>query len=181
MFKPFVWHEDMKSSTVVLSNSGHDHLRNSVVLFRKNVAQFKRGRSKRLSHLLFIAPRGMNFGRFARRPFDGGSASCEHVSTTYGVEPVRGYWRVRRGTTSVADQFVRRSHSTHTAPPLFLHHMESVICSKNIVTCTDQVTPRVTLHTRGVSQPWADDGSFFCFVCCMEKPQPRVWTWDNER
>ena len=78
---------------MVLSNSGHDHLRNSVVLLRKNVAQFKRGRSKRLSHLLFIAPRGMNFGRFARRPFDGGSASCEHVSTTYGVEPVRGYWR----------------------------------------------------------------------------------------
>ena len=52
----------------------------------------------------FLAPKVTYFERFARRSVDGRSASCEHVPTTCGAEAVRGYWRVRRGMTAVADQ-----------------------------------------------------------------------------
>ena len=85
----------MKNSIVVLSYFGHDHLRNSVVLFRKKLRKSYAVAPSASAILFFLAPKGMNFGRFARRSFDGGSVSREHVSTTDGAEPVRGYWRVR--------------------------------------------------------------------------------------
>ena len=88
----------------------------------------------------------MNFGRFARRSFDGGAASCQHVSTTYGVEPVRRYWRSQERKDISRKQGCARIskpkvHHTHVS--LFLYHPESVICSKNTVTCTNRVTPQV--------------------------------------
>ena len=77
---------------------------------------------------------------------------------------------------------------------LFLHHTESVTCSKNTVTCTNRVTPRSvfqTPHTLQVKnarcKSWGAAhertnavSSVFFFFCLLARPQPRAWTWDNE-
>ena len=86
-----------------------------ILLFSSEKSCAIRMRSHRAPRpsFFFLAPKGMYFERFARRSVDGRSASCEHVSTTCGAEAVRGYWRVRTGKTSVADQVAYGSHSTN--------------------------------------------------------------------
>ena len=63
---------------MVLSNSGHDHIRNSLVSF-KDVAQLIRVRSKRLGHPRFLLPKGMYFGGFELRFPVEEPHSYEHV------------------------------------------------------------------------------------------------------
>ena len=136
----------MKSSTVILSNSRHDHIRNSVVVHKKSSAIHTQSLQAPQPSSFCLTPKRMNFGRFAPRSFDGGSTSCEHVSTTNGAETVQGFWRsqerkdISRGTGR-ARISQHKLHHTHVS--LFLHHTESVIRLKNTVTCTNRVTPRV--------------------------------------
>ena len=113
---------------------------------QKKVAQFVCGRTKSIGHPFFPVPKGRYLATFALRPSFGESASCEHVSTTYGAKPVQGFWRSQErkdisrgsGRAWISKPEV---HGAHVF--LFLHLTRSVICSKNTFTCTNRVTPQV--------------------------------------
>ena len=64
----------MKSSTVILSNSRHDHIRNSVVLFKKKSRNSYAVAPSASAVLFFLTPKHMNFGNvcaaFFRRRID---------------------------------------------------------------------------------------------------------------
>ena len=77
-------------------------------------------RSHQTPRPFFLFPKGRYLGTCALCSSNGESASCEHVSTTYGAKPVEGFWRVRRGKISDADQVARGSqkhnlHRTHVS------------------------------------------------------------------
>ena len=135
---------------MILSNSRHDHIRNSVVLFRKKSRNSCAVAPRAQAILFFPVPKGRYLATFALRSSFGESASCEHVSTTYGAKPIQGFWRSQErkdisrgsGRAWISKPEV---HGAHVS--LFLHLTKSVICSKNTFTCTNRVTPQVFFQT----------------------------------
>ena len=132
MFNPLVQHEDMKSSTVILSNCRHDHIRNSVVLFRKKVAQFVCGRTKSTGHPFFPCAQRQVFGIVCAAFFLWRIRFLRNMSQTtlWERNQFKDFGGVRRGKTSVADQVARGSlkpkmHDTHVSliSDLFKEHI----------------------------------------------------------
>ena len=123
----------------------------------EEVALSVQGRSMRLSHPRFACAKGMYFGRFARRSFDGGSTSCEHVSTTYGAKLVQGFWRsqerkdISRGS-GCAWISKPKLHDTHVSliSDLFKEHSHLYESSN-----ASSAVFRLCTHAVGVSQQHA--------------------------
>ena len=119
------------------------------------------------------------------------------LSTTYGAKPVRGYWRVREErhqsrirshadlTAQTAPHTCVLVSSPHKISILFKEHSHlhgaSNASSAFFRLCTHAVLDK---NTRSGSWNAARErmkAVSFCFLCFLEKSQPRAWTWDNER
>ena len=174
-----------------MSNRRYDHIRNSVVLSRK-----KSRNSYAIAPSAPAIPQRQVFGNvcaaifFWRIRFLRTCLNNEWSGTSSRI--LEG----QSGKTSVVNKVARRSHRLHhTHVSLFLHRTKSAFCSKNTVTCTERVTPRVfffRLCTHAVLVNNTRSGSWnaarermkavsFGFFCFSEKSQPRAWTWDHER
>ena len=155
---PFVQHEDMKSSTV-LSNSGHDRLRNSVLFSR---------RSRAIRTRSVHAPQPSSFRLCQRQVF-------WKVSVLSQEDPLHVKMRQERGEQNqfrrleiqkerfffFADLVALGFHSTKyksTHVSVFPHRTEPLICAKSTVKCRNRMTVRCvcrTQHTNSVSQQHA--------------------------
>ena len=123
----------------------------------------------------------MNFGRFARRSLSG---FLRTLSTTYGVEPVRGYWRVREErhqsrfrsnadlTAQTAPHTCVLVSSPHKISILFKEHSHLHGVTTRVLffrLCTHAV---LVNNTRSGSWNAARErmkAVSFCFVCFLEK------------
>ena len=178
-----------------LSNSGHDHLRNSVVLFRKKSRNSCAVAPRAQAILFSLCPNTCIWQRLrCVLPLENpllANMSQQRMERNQ-LEDIGGSEKKdisrKQGCARISQH---KLHHTHVS--LFLHHTESVTCSKNTVTCTNRVTPRSvfqTPHTLQVknarSMSWGaahertNAVSSVFFFCLLARPQPRAWTWDNE-
>ena len=118
------------------------------VISFEEVAQFVRGPSKRLGPPCFLLSKGMHFGGFPLKDLLLANMSQQRIERNQ-FKYIGGSERKGIGGRSGCAG-ISQHELQHTHVSMFLHRTESMICSKNTVTCTNRATVECsfrTLHT----------------------------------